>query len=51
MSFATWEKQIEVIKEKIPEHLRNLPAPAQIKNMYFHIYFSTDQYADCGDIL
>ena len=19
--------------------------------MYFHIYFSTDQYADCGDIL
>ena len=33
------------------EQLSNLRAPAQIRNMYFHIYFSTDQYADCGDFL
>ena len=33
------------------EHLSNLRPAAQIRNMYFHIHFSTDQYADCGEVL
>ena len=33
------------------EQVRIRRAPAQIKNTYFHIYLSTDQYAVCRVVL
>ena len=38
-------------KGNVIKDLSNLRAYAQIRNMYFHIYFSTDQYTDCGEFL
>jgi len=43
LSFFSIYKKTSVI-----EHLSNLCPAAQIRSMYFHIYLSTDQYADCG---
>ena len=42
---------VKVDNTFVIEQAGNLRSAGQIKNMYLHIYLSTDQYADCRLVL